>query len=202
MTGSASWVASLFVHNLSAFAAPRAGGRPGRVALKSGRRGDIMFADSPRANPLALLFRLPFRIGRSADVAPPKPSRDDPQAACGVIGLTREERVRAAFSEVPPNDLEQRALRALLDNPGATGPALSRKCGWVDVGWQTQMILICQRRRHILWPGGPGSDATNGIILSAIVDYDPETLQFRCRRELAGIIRRSLTPGRQDRKTA
>lgn len=120
-------------------------------------------------------------------VAPVKAPTD-----CTVITLNREERVQKAFADMPANEGEARALRALLDHPGSTGPQLSRICGWMDAGWMTQMIMLCQRRRRFLSPGGVDRDTTNGIIISALSDYDAETLQFCPRETMVQILREAV----------
>lgn len=111
---------------------------------------------------------------------------------CTVISLNREERVEKAFADMPPNEGEARAIRALLDHPGSTGQQLSRVCGWMDAGWMTQMVMLCQRRRRFLCPAGVDRETTNGIILGALANYDAETSQFRPRETLVRILRTAV----------
>lgn len=140
-----------------------------------------------------------FRRLFTAEVeAPPPPSLPElpfgpatPAKApvdCASVMLSPEERVRKAFQDTPLNSREKQAVKALLDAPGSTATELSTACGWLATGWRTQMLLLCQRRRRNLWPGGMASDITNGLIIMALADYDPETLQFHPRKALRGVL--------------
>ncbi|MEQ9261054.1 MAG: hypothetical protein RIG84_18360 [Roseovarius sp.] len=106
--------------------------------------------------------------------------------------LSRPERVRRAFEEIPMSAREAAAVAALLDAPGATALELSRYCGWMDTGWRTQMLLLCQRRRRYFWPGGMAAGATNGAILNALTEYNSDALSFRPRGELTAILRQAV----------
>lgn len=112
--------------------------------------------------------------------------------ASALSALSRPERVRRAFAEIPLSAREAEALEALLDAPGATAVELSRHCGWMETGWRTQMLLLCQRRRHYFWPGGLAAGATNGAILNALTEYNSDALSFRPRVELIAILRQAL----------
>lgn len=107
-------------------------------------------------------------------------------------GLNRKERVTRAFEEMPLDARETEAVCALLDNPGATCVELSRACGWMDTSWRTQMILLCQRRRKYLWPEGVTADVSNGIIISALAEYDTYDSTFTPRRDMVKSLRRAV----------
>ena len=109
--------------------------------------------------------------------------------ADGFIAIgSNANRVDLAFSEHPPSRLESKAMRALIDNPGSTGAALSETCGWSASGWQTHMLVACHRRRTELWPDGLPSDVPAGFALTALVDYEPSTLQFWMRDDVVPVL--------------
>lgn len=97
-------------------------------------------------------------------------------------------RVDLAFSERPPNWLEAKAIRALIDNPGSTGAELSETCGWRPSGWWTHMLVTCHRRKNELWPDGLPSNVPAGFALTAIVNYEPSTLQFWMRDDVLPVL--------------
>lgn len=149
-----------------------------------------MATPHPRMAPLGRLF--------GAEVAQPVPCKQDspPPARSRppemVATLSRKQRVRRAFQDIPLSPREHRALAALLRLKRASATELSEACGWMHAGWRTQMLLLCQRRRRHFWPGGMGSDITNGIILGVLTDYDPDTLKFRARKGLKKILRAAV----------
>ena len=120
----------------------------------------------------------------------PKADTGDEDAL--LLTLPRVDRVRMAFEDIPPDKRERLALSALMEAPGSTAQVLSETCGWMPSGWRTQMLLLCQRRRRYLWPGGMAQDITNGLIITALTVYDSDTLTFRPRPELTGTLRDAL----------
>ena len=121
------------------------------------------------------------------DVPPPLPAQD-----CAAIAKSPKDRARQAFKDIPLNEREKQAISALLEAPGSTAPELSAACGWMTAGWRTQMLLLCQRRRHNLWPGDLATDITNGIIITALADYDPDSLRFHPRKGLKKILKSAV----------
>ena len=146
-----------------------------------------MAQSGSRISPLINMFRAP----RPAPVAV-QAARPAETGPAGLAGLPLKDRVRRAFEDIPLSPNEARALEALLDAPGAAATDLSAACGWLPGGWRTQMILLCQRRRRYFWPGGMGSEITNGAILGALVDYRSDTLGFRLRLDLAHLLREAV----------
>ena len=134
-----------------------------------------------------------------ADSLPDEPTmfsdnlpRLKPMPDCAAVAECPKERARQAFDDVPLNTREKQAISALLDAPGSTAPELSAACGWMTTGWRTQMLLLCQRRRRKLWPGELATDITNGIIITALADYNPDTLQFKPRKGLKKILKTAV----------
>ncbi|MEM7596983.1 MAG: hypothetical protein AAF382_04740 [Pseudomonadota bacterium] len=109
-----------------------------------------------------------------------------------IAGLSRKDRVARAFDEMPLDARETEAICALLDEPGSTCVELSRACGWMDTSWRTQMILLCQRRRKFLWPEGMTSDVSNGIIISALAEYDTYDSTFTPRRDVVKSLNKAV----------
>jgi hypothetical protein len=124
-------------------------------------------------------------------VLTPKPRAAEPDDghSAEVMKLSRKERVARAFEDMPLDARETEAICALLDKPGSTSVELSRACGWMDTAWRAQMLMLCQRRRKYLWPEGISHDVTNGIIITALAEYDSYTLRFTPRKDVI----RSLT---------
>lgn len=123
------------------------------------------------------------------DVSDPAPVGSVRDLADGVVTHgSNATRVDLAFSERPPNWLESKAIRALIDNPGTTGSELSKACGWAASGWQTHMLVTCHRRRNELWPDGLPSDVPAGFALTAIVNYELSTLQFWMRDDVLPVL--------------
>ncbi|MCR9074336.1 MAG: hypothetical protein NXI18_22030 [Alphaproteobacteria bacterium] len=109
--------------------------------------------------------------------------------ADGVITHGRNAfRVNLAFSEHPPNRLEAKAIRALIDNPGSTSIELSKICGWVPSGWRTHMLVACHRRQGELWPEGLPSNVPAGFALTALVSYEPTSLRFWLRADVTAVV--------------
>jgi hypothetical protein len=109
--------------------------------------------------------------------------------ADGVVAYgSNASRVELAFSEHPPNWLEAKAIRALIDNSGSTGAQLSETCGWRPSGWWTHMLVTCHRRKNELWPDGLPYDVPVGFALTAIVNYEPSTLQFWMRDDVIPVL--------------
>ncbi len=113
-------------------------------------------------------------------------------APSDILSLSRKERVARAFEEMPLDERETEAVCALLDEPGSTCVELSRACGWLDTSWRTQMILLCQRRRKFLWPEGMTADVSNGIIISALAEYDTYDSTFTPRRDILKSLKRAV----------
>lgn len=106
-----------------------------------------------------------------------------------ILRLNRKDRVARAFEDMPLDARETEAICALLDEPGSTCVELSRACGWMDTRWRTQMLMLCQRRRKYLWPEGVTGEVSNGIIISALAEYDTYANTFSPRKDIL----RSLT---------
>ncbi len=109
-----------------------------------------------------------------------------------IARLSRKERVERAFEEMPLDVREMEAICALLDYPATTAVELSRACDWMDMAWRTQMLLLCQRRRKYLYPEGMNDDVTNGIIITALADYDSSALTFAPRKDLIRSLRKAV----------
>ena len=109
-----------------------------------------------------------------------------------IAKLSRKDRVARAFEEMPLDARETEAICALLDEPGSTCVELSRACGWMDTSWRTQMLMLCQRRRKYLWPEGVTGDVSNGIIISAIAEYDTFDSTFTPRRDVVRSLHKAV----------
>jgi hypothetical protein len=153
---------------------------------------ELTFTRSPLER---LRARLATRFARAAQPshAPELPEDlEDLSPFSAVLAKPRLERVEEAFTKMPLQGMERRAMQALIENPHSTSVKLSRICGWSGSAWRAHMILVCQRRRHMLWPGGLGPDTTNGLVVAAIIDYDHERLLFRMKPEFEDLFRRQL----------
>ncbi|MEM9241341.1 MAG: hypothetical protein AAGB07_15315 [Pseudomonadota bacterium] len=115
-----------------------------------------------------------------------------PNVASDIVNLTRKERVKRAFDEMPLDARETEAVCALLDQPGSTCVELSRACGWMDTRWRMQMLMLCQRRRKYLWPEGVTADISNGLIISALAEYDTYAGTFSPRKDVKKRLRKAV----------
>lgn len=113
----------------------------------------------------------------------------DRDGICDGVVCTRpmSERVKFAFSKSPPDEMEAKAIRAVLDNPGARISQLSALCGWHSLAWHRHMLAACIRRRHELWPEGVHKDASSAYWLSALVSYDPPSMRVWLHDDIADV---------------
>ncbi len=135
-----------------------------------------------------------FSLFRPKDTAfePVTPTATRDQVDPEIAGLSRKDRVKRAFDDMPLDARETEAICALLDKPGSTAVDLSRACGWMDTSWRTQMLLLCQRRRKYLWPEGISGDVTNGIIITALAEYDALNLTFSPRSDILRSLKKAV----------
>lgn len=120
-----------------------------------------------------------------------------PQPAVATGHGSRAERAAAAFREVPLSDVEMRVLRALRDNPGATGLQLSAACGWRGAIWQTHLAALCQRRLSVLWPDGDAAEpgAADCFLHGILADYNQNSRAFTMHADVAEALRPLLDRG-------
>jgi hypothetical protein len=119
-------------------------------------------------------------------------SPQDDYEDCIVSYLSMAERVKKAFLMLPANATEVKALRAVIDHPGATHVELSKVCNWMPTSWRTHMVVACQSRRDVIWPQGFPKKVTTEFLLSALVSYRPETMGFWMNPEIQDFFKNHL----------
>jgi len=107
----------------------------------------------------------------------------------GVANGPLAERIRAAFTDLPPNETEIRVIGALLRFPGATSDVLSKHCGWVQPIWQTHFGLMCQRRVGYLWPTQLADEPDAKFLTGVLAEYRPNRGIFTFKPEVAKALR-------------
>jgi len=86
-----------------------------------------------------------------------------------VVNLSFDQRVEAAFTDVPPLDWERAALAALAEHPGATTEELSRSLGY-DGTYMNWFGMVCRDREPWLGPAMPGPDGKT-VYSDLLVDF-------------------------------
>lgn len=99
------------------------------------------------------------------------------------------ERIKAAFTAMPPNETEIRVIAALLAHPGATSRVLSGFCGWSQPIWQTHFGLMCQRRAAWLWPSEQADEPDAKFMAGVLAEYRPNRRIFTFKPEVAETLR-------------
>lgn len=78
---------------------------------------------------------------------------DEKQARYDALSaMSVSERVSDAFAGQPPSKNEAKVIVAIIDNPGETGPDLTKLCGWKTQSWQNYFSAMCKKREAVLWP--------------------------------------------------
>ena len=110
-----------------------------------------------------------------------------PRSCPDVVLTGLADRVRAAFTDLPPNETEVRVIAALMRHPGSTSAALSEVCGWSRPFWHTHFGLMCQRRADYLWPTDMPDEPDAKFMAGVLADYRPnrQTFSFRPEAERA-----------------
>ena len=93
------------------------------------------------------------------------------------------DRIRAAFTELPPNETETKVIAALMQNPARTSAELSRFCGWAQPIWHTHFGLMCQRRASFLGTVDPTEEPDAGFLTAILADYRPTLRTFTLKPE-------------------
>jgi hypothetical protein len=100
-----------------------------------------------------------------------------------VASLRKSDRIVEAFRKLPMSKSDRKVIQVLLDNPGLSSKALTKKVGWKALAWQLHFGLMCRDRGHLLWPApfdeGRGADCYSGIL----ADFDDETRGFTPKLE-------------------
>ena len=91
---------------------------------------------------------------------------------------SRAARIFAAFQHAPLPEPEMRAVQAVLDNPGLSSEALSRKAGWGGKTWQLIFGKMCKRREALLWPAPDDKPRPRKFRSGILVDFDAVTKGF------------------------
>ena len=78
------------------------------------------------------------------------------------------ERVKRAFERIPPSEKERKLVQAVLDRPGSSSAALSRRIGYGNMAWQLHFGIMCRERSAILGPPasllGSGEPFWSGLL--------------------------------------
>ena len=110
--------------------------------------------------------------------------------------LSAADRVEMAFRKFPPSEIETKAIRLLLDNPGSTSTELSSAGGWNGMIWQTFFGQACKLREPLLWPAAY-VPARDGHFYSGILaDLEEPANRFTMKPEACeGLCKAGLAAG-------
>lgn len=101
-----------------------------------------------------------------------------------IASLPLAQLVAEAFRLEPPSDAEEKALRALLDHPGATSGHLSEVCNWGGLSWHLHFAEIGRRREHLLWPATPSQTRDAEFWCGILADFDFDGSRWTMKPEV------------------
>lgn len=124
---------------------------------------------------------------------------EEPGDATPYDHLSPEEvaqRIKRAFTRRPMTAVEEKCIRALLNNPHAPSEDLSRACGWNGVIWQVYFGSMCRDRLADLWPVEGGTQSWGKPFFSGLfATFDRDGSRFTFRPEVqAGLAALGLHP--------
>jgi hypothetical protein len=100
-----------------------------------------------------------------------------------VAGLSKTERIVEAFRKQPMSESERTVVQVLLDNPGLSSEALTRKAGWKAQAWHLRFGLMCRGRGHLLWPAPFDKDRGADFYSGILADFGEATRGFTLKDE-------------------
>jgi uncharacterized protein (DUF1778 family) len=100
-----------------------------------------------------------------------------------VAGLSKAERIVEAFQKLPMSESQRTVVQVLLDNPGLSSEALTKKAGWKAQAWHLRFGLMCRGRGHLLWPAPFDKDRGADFYSGILSDFDEATRGFTLKDE-------------------
>ena len=101
-----------------------------------------------------------------------------------LAGMPLAERDAQAFRTRPPSEAEEKALRALLDHPGATSDPLSEVCGWGGLSWHLHFAEVGKRREHLLWAAPHNVVRDTDFWCGMLADFDRDGSRWTMKPEV------------------
>jgi len=100
-------------------------------------------------------------------------------------GMNEVERLKEAFTVLPPTETEEKVLRALIKNPGSTSAELSAACAWRGQAWHLHFGTMCFNRELYLWPAEQSLSNDEKFYSGILATYDEATHTFTMKPEIA-----------------
>ena len=160
----------------------------GSVALPRGhlRQGAVngtykSLASRQRRSSFVVFFQKVFRpvgANRSDQIKDSQPEQSKP---LNLMPLAR--RVTLAFLKMPPSQMEDQIIRALLLHPGSDTKTLSKACGWISPIWHTHFGLMCQKRIEWLLPSDLIDPSETQFIHGILAEYSASNGSFKMKEE-------------------
>jgi len=115
---------------------------------------------------------------------------DELRPADSDVLLPLDQRVAVAFETLPPSEIEERLITALIKSPDADSKTLSNACGWKSAIWHTHFGLMCQKRITWLWPSTLPGEPNDQFLQGLLAEYDLKKGSFRMKPEVVPVFRR------------
>jgi hypothetical protein len=148
---------------------------------------DIQQRQTVRARALAWLEGGTEQQGRAAkevlDALAETEAEEREALVRHVAGLGKTERIVEAFQKLPISESERNVVQVLLDNPGLSSQALTKKAGWKAQAWHLRFGLMCRVRGHLLWPAPFDKDRGADFYSGILADFDEATRGFTLKDE-------------------
>lgn len=101
----------------------------------------------------------------------------------GKGAMNAQERIIAAFRDVPITDAERGLVQVLLDNPGSTSQELSAAMGYGGSAWHLHFGKLCREREAHLWPGAWVKERKARFYSGILADVTEPDNRFTMRAE-------------------
>lgn len=97
--------------------------------------------------------------------------------------LPLAHRIVNAFQTIEMTETDRKVVQALLNNPGASSPVLTKLLGWGNVAWQMHFGTMCRNREHLLGAAPYEAKRDDKFYTGLLCDYDHATSGFTLKPE-------------------
>ncbi len=118
-----------------------------------------------------------------------------------LVAMSMAERVQDSFIANSATKSEQKAIVAIVDNPGKTVKELTSISGWASQSWQHYFSVLCKRREAVLWPDTPSDPQSPAKLVSMLVDENTDDNTLTLKPDVEDMFR-SMGFGKKKRRLA